>query len=227
MRVGIHQPNYIPWCGYFAKISICDVFIFLDDAEISPGQSYVYRSQLRDTERVFWLSQPSKRHQRQLIKDVEFSDPNWINTHLARLTQTYRKAPFFHEIMELISPQYKNCGDHLAEFNIGLIRTICSYLDISCTFEISSDLKPTGTSDERLISLVKAVNGGTYVSGKGGQNYQDPAKFLDAGLKLEIRKYNPIPYQQIHGEFIGGLSILDALFNLGKNAKNILLYESI
>jgi hypothetical protein len=227
MRVGIHQPNYIPWSGYFAKIATCDVFVFLDDAEISPGQSYVYRSQLRDEQRVFWLSQPSRRHPQELILDVEFSDPKWAQSHLARITQTYRKAPFFKEVMDLIIPHYQTVGDRLVPFNISMIQSICRYLDICCIFKISSLLKPEGISDERLISLVKLVGADTYVSGKGGQNYQDPIKFSQAGIQLEIHKYIPIPYQQIHGEFIGGLSILDALFNLGRRTREILVYDSV
>lgn len=225
MRVGIHQPNYIPWCGYFSKIAYCDLFIFLDNAEISPGQSYVYRSMLRDAQKTFWLSQPSRRHTHQSIMDVEFSDSDWGRSHLARLTQTYRKAPFYKEVMELISPFYSNPGNYLAVFNMRLIRAICEYLDLDCRLELSSQISPEGTSDERLISLVKLAGGDTYVSGKGGQNYQDPQKFAGAGLELEIKTYQPIPYPQIHGDFIGGLSILDCLFNLGEDARKILYYS--
>ncbi len=225
MKVGIHQPNYVPWCGYFTKIAYCDLFIFLDDAVISPGQSYVYRSMLRDQNKTFWLSEPSTRHQNQKIMDVTFSNPNWAQSHLARLSQTYCKAPYFKQIMNLISPIYSYTGKLLAPFNIRLTRTICEYLDIKTKTLLSSELLPEGTSDERLISLVCRVNGTTYVSGKGGQNYQDPEKFEKAGLGLEIKTYQPIPYTQIHGEFIGGLSILDCLFNLGRDARSILQYQ--
>ena len=123
MKVGIHQPNYIPWCGYFAKISYCDVFIFLDDAEISPGQSYVYRSMLRNEKQSFWLSEPSCRHKNQRIMDVEFANSSWSKIHLDRIHQAYRKAPYFQEIMELLTPCYSNAGNFLAPFNIRLILT--------------------------------------------------------------------------------------------------------
>ncbi len=225
MRVGIHQPNYIPWLGYFTKIAYCDSFIFLDDAEISPGQSYVYRSMLRDENHTFWMSEPSTRHRQQKIMDVEFSNPKWAESHLSRISQTYKKAPFHKEIMELITPVYQSSGTLLALFNMQLIRVICDYLEITSKLVRSSDLHPTGTSDERLISLVKLSGGDVYVSGKGGQNYQDPIKFAEAGLQLEIKVYQPIVYPQIHGEFIGGLSILDGLFNLGKEVRNILEYR--
>jgi hypothetical protein len=225
MRVGIHQPNYIPWLGYFAKIAYCDRFIFLDDAEISPGQSYVYRSMLRDEKHAFWMSQPSTRHQQQRIMDVEFSNQDWAKSHLARISQTYRKAPFYKEIIELISPVYLNTEYLLALFNMRLTSVICEYLELTTRLDKSSDLHPTGTSDERLISLVKLSGGDIYVSGKGGQNYQDPTKFAEMALQLEIKVYQPIPYQQIHGDFIGGLSILDGLFNLGKDTRQFLEYK--
>ena len=34
-KVAIHQPNYLPWLGYFAKIKKCDIFVFLDDVQFS------------------------------------------------------------------------------------------------------------------------------------------------------------------------------------------------
>ncbi|MHC1783314.1 MAG: WbqC family protein [Anaerolineaceae bacterium] len=225
MKIGIHQPNYVPWCGYFAKIILSDVFIFLDNAEISPGQSYVYRSQIRDEKQAFWLSQPSYRHPGELIQDVEFSNPDWSQSHLARIRQVYRKAPYFPEIISMLTSHYQKPYDRLANFNIDLIKIICSYLDIHHRFEKSSQLKPSGAGDDRLISLVQLTGGDIYVSGKGGQNYQDPEKFARAGIRLEIHTYSPIPYPQIHGNFIGGLSILDLLFNCGKTATKYLKYS--
>ena len=35
MKVAIHQPDYIPYLGFFYKMYKSDLFIYLDDAQFS------------------------------------------------------------------------------------------------------------------------------------------------------------------------------------------------
>jgi WbqC-like protein family len=223
MRIAIHQPNYIPWCGYFAKLRAADVFVFLDDAEMS-SQSYIYRCQIRGPKEPQWLSMPNNRHLHQQIREVKLHGTAGAVSHLGKLQGIYRKAPFYREVMALIEPIYKEPGELLSEFNQRLIVAIAGYLGITTRFEVSSRLAPAGTADDRLIDLVRKLGGSTYVSGKGGQNYQDPAKFAAAGIGLEIRVYRPVAYTQAQGEFMPGLSMIDGLFNLGREAAQLLVY---
>src|SRR5690606_26951994 len=151
-----------------------------------------------------------------------FADSRWLHKHLNSLRMAYGKTPFFDDIFSWLEPLYEVSGDKIAPFNTKLIQAIAAYLDINCQFELSSRLCPDGTSDDRLISLAQALKADVYVSGKGGQNYQDPAKFASAGITLDVLQYKPVPYIQSHGEFIPGLSVIDALFNLGKKTKELL-----
>jgi hypothetical protein len=155
---------------------------------------------------------------------VRFSGTQWARKHIGTLHAVYARSPYFNEILALLEPLYYDTGGLLAEFNMRLIRTIADYLGLLCRFKVSSLLKPEGRSDDRLISLAHIVGADTYVSGKGGQNYQDPTKFIAAGVRLEVHVYAPIPYHQIHGDFVPGLSILDALFHLGRDAIRVLEY---
>lgn len=227
MRIAIHQPNYIPWCGYFAKMSNCDVFVFLDDAELSNSKSYTYRSLIRDKNGTRWLSVPIFREQQQQIFNAKIADPKWSKKHLNALQTCYGKCSFYDHIFPHLLPLYNQGGDNLAMLNISLIKFLAGYFDIKCRFELSSRLAPSGRGDERLISITKLLGGTTYVSGKGGQNYQNPDKFVDAGICLEEHQYVPIPYNQIHGEFFPGLSILDALFHLGPETKRLFKYPLV
>ena len=222
-RIAIHQPNYVPWCGYFAKLRAADVFVFLDDAEMS-SQSYIYRSQIRGPQAPQWLSMPNNRHLHMQIRDVRLNGAGGAVSHLGKLQGIYRKAPFYREVTALIEPIYREPGEWLAGFNQRLVIAIAGYLGIACRFESSSLLAPTGTADDRLIDLVTKLGGATYVSGKGGANYQDPAKFAAAGIGLEVREYRPVPYVQTQGDFMPGLSILDALYNVGPEAAQLLVY---
>lgn len=222
MRIAIHQPNYIPWCGYFSKMMKCDIFVFLDDVLISPGQSYVYRAKINSFHGPNWLSVPTHRSQNEKIRDVTFADDHWVHKHLTSLKTNYGRCPFYKEVSSFLEPIYYNSGNKISEFNIRIIMRISEYLEIPCTFKLASIINPKGESDERLISIAKILLADTYISGKGGKNYQDPEKFNAAGIDLVVQEYNPIPYDQIHGEFVAGLSIIDALFNLGRKAHGIL-----
>ncbi|WP_431855809.1 WbqC family protein [Azospirillum sp.] len=227
MKVAAHQPNYIPWLGYFAKLASADVFIFLDDVQLPQGRSYVHRSRVHAQPDGVWLSAPIRREERQLIKDVRFADEDWRRKHQATLFHTYRKAPFFAAVMALVEAIYGFPTESLAQFNMNAVTLIAGYLGLACRFELSSAYGVSQSSDDRLIELVKAVGGDTYVSGAGGQNYQHPEKFAAAGLDLCVREYKPRPYLQHQGGFVSGLSILDALFNLGPDTVQQLTYETL
>jgi hypothetical protein len=224
MKVAIHQPNYIPWLGFFSKMRFADVFVFLDDAEVSTGQGYVYRSQVRnDKGEAIWLSVPTSRKLGEPIRTVRFADKKWTRTHVNRLTSYYRESRYCAEIVDLIRPLYAEPGELLADFNIRVIEAIAGALKLGCRFKRSSQLGVHGVRDERLVDLVRIVGGSTYLSGKGGENYQDPARFASADIGLEVLEYKPIPYPQGQSDFIGGLSILDALFHVGPEATRKLL----
>ena len=224
MRVAIHQPNYAPWCGFFAKMNACDIFVFYDDAQMSKN-SYINRCLINNQGRQAWLTVPVRFKFGDKINEVVISDGRWAKKHLQTLRSVYGRTPFFKEIFILIEPIYLNSDISLAKTNMALIRTIASYLGISCQFKLSSSMPSDKSSDDRLIDICRALSADTYISGKGGENYQNHDKFKVAGIRLEVKSYTPIPYKQNTDTFIPGLSILDALFNIGKKAIEILEYK--
>ena len=170
--VAIHQPNYAPWCGYFAKMRHCDVFIILDDAQMPGGQSYVYRTKVRTKSDPQWLSIPTRYHLGDAISQVQIADDRWKQKHLGTLRGGYGRSPFFEEVWSIIAPVYERATDNLSDFNQRLIAALAAYLGIRCGILRSSEIQAPGASDERLIALIQAVGGTRYLSGKGGQNYQ-------------------------------------------------------
>jgi hypothetical protein len=228
MRVAIHQPNYAPWCGYFTKLLFSDVFILLDDTQLPLGRSYVSRVRVRGPAGPQWLSIPVERHHGQRICDVRIASDQatWPRKHLATLASGYARAPFRDEILALLAPLYAAPGDRLADWNTRLLLTMLGYLGIERRLVRASELGVPGSGDERLVSLVRAVGGDAYLSGPGGQNYQDPQRFAAANVKLEVRAYEPVPYPQGDGPFLPGLSVLDALFCCGRAARDLFRYSA-
>jgi hypothetical protein len=141
------------------------------------------------------------------------------------MRQVYGKAPFFDEVISLVEPAYASPDENLSSFNRKMIETVAGYLGSERKLFLSSELNVLSTGDERLIELTRKVGGTHYISGKGGTTYQDPAKFSAAQVELDVRIYSPLPYEADGFPFVPGLSILDALFILGRNASRLLVYE--
>ncbi len=165
-----------------------------------------------------WLTLPVKAPIGTLIKDVVITTTNWRETHLSKLESAYRKSPYFPEVWPFLRDSYQASAglQSLADVNIGLLNTLCQRFELETEFRLASRIDTKSKiSDDRLIALVKALNGRVYLSGHGAIKYQDPEKFKDENIELKFSKFDPTPYEQQSDIFTPGLSIVDVLFNIG------------
>jgi hypothetical protein len=218
MIVAIHQPNFFPWLGYFDKIARSDVFVFMDNVDLprcSSG-SWVNRVKLFVQGQPVWMTCPIKReHGGQLIKDVKTADTEWRNKLFKTLTHNYRGCACFSGVIDWVEALVMRDTEYLAEYNMLNIREICARLNIGANFVLQSQMETSKASTELLIEITKKVAGDSYMCGGGAQGYQEADKFSQAGIKLIYQNFIHPKYSQ-HGEqFTAGLSILDAIFNLG------------
>lgn len=216
LAVAIHQPNYLPWLGYFAKIARADVFVFLDDVQFSKG-SYTNRVQILSPKGPRWLTVPVAAHLGDAIDRVPPSRPDWAGAHLDTLRGMYSSAPCFKAAWPGVRALLESApAADLAAVNMHLVQELAGLLGLSCAFRKSSGLALASSSDDRLVEIVSQVApGGTYISGKGGAKYQDPAKFAAAGLGFAYLDFAHPVYAQGAAPFLPGLSVLDAVFHLG------------
>ncbi|CAM4015776.1 hypothetical protein CCOS865_01697 [Pseudomonas reidholzensis] len=215
VAVGIHQPNYLPWLGYFYKMSISNVFIFLDDADFPKG-SYVNRNKICINGEGKWLTVPTGGGLKTPILHVCPAGSEWAQKHIRTLEVVYGRAPFFNEYFPAISAILSEKGSlNFADLNIALIKYVASHVGVDCIFLRSSEMNVSGLSDARLVQLVSKVGGHTYISGSGGANYQTEEIYQEHGIKLQYSNYKAEAYPQGTSEFIAGLGVLDALFNVG------------
>lgn len=217
MHIAIHQPNYIPWAGYFRKLAQADVFVILDDAQF-PKNSYVNRVNILETGKASWLTIPAKPKLGTLIRDVKPAQPDWPSRHLSRLRNAYATAPYFEMIWPELASLYEtlNVGN-LATSNFSILKWLSDRLGLSPRFVFSSDYQNSQglRGDDRLIHLVSILSGSTYISGQGGATYQVEAKFNSANIRLMYTNFSQPPYRQTTGDFVPGMSILDVAFNIG------------
>jgi hypothetical protein len=215
--VAVHQPNYAPWLGYFHKLARADVFVFLDDAQFSKG-SYTNRVQVLLGGKPRWLTVPVSQTLGTPINRVAIARDDWARAHLDSLHAGYRDAAQFRVVWPDIEDIYAGLPHgSLAQANAALIARLASKLGISTPTHVASALGAEAASgDDRLIALCRHFGGDVaYLSGRGGAKYQDESKFMAAGVPLHYTTFEIADYPQGGGAFVGGLSVLDAVFHLG------------
>lgn len=226
-KVAIVQSNYIPWKGYFDMIAAVDEFILYDDMQYT-RRDWRNRNQIKTPQGVQWLTVPvlvkGKYHQK--IRDTEIEDTEWANVHWKALTQNYRRAPHFSEIASWLESLYlEETFTHISQLNRRFIEAICSYLDIKTTITNSWDYDLLDGKTERLADLCLQAGGTEYISGPAAKNYVDEKVFADMGLAISWFDYNGYPeYSQLWGDFAHDVTILDLLFNCGKESSNYMRY---
>ena len=216
--VGIHQPNFMPWLGYFYKIWQSDVFIFLDDVQfIKTGSSYTNRVSINIHGQDQYITIPIKRGSGvQNINKTHFLNEKWKKKLISTLQSNYAKSPYFNENREFIFALINFKAENLAEYNMNFIQKISEKLNFHTQFVQSSTFELTTKSTQRLIELINNVNGKVYLSGAGGDEYQDHDTYKKEKIEVHYNKMPIFEYPQPKGEpFIEGLSIVDALFNIG------------
>jgi hypothetical protein len=215
--VAIHQPNYLPWLGYFSKMLQADIFIFLDDAQYTKN-SYINRVRVLCNGLAKWLTIPMRVPLGTPIRGAAPS-AEWAQAHLDRLANYYQRADHRDRILADLKEMFAatdKCGN-IADINTALIRDAAGRLGIKIDFRLASTLDcGDKRADDRLVELVRAIDpAGVYLSGSGASSYQDPDKFQAAGLGLRMTKFEHPVYAQGEQPFVPGLSLLDALFWLG------------
>lgn len=223
-KVAILQSNYIPWKGYFDMIAAVDEFILYDDMQFTKND-WRNRNQLKTPQGVQWITIPVGQNINRRIRDVTF-DARWQSKHWKMLQGNYGRAPCFSEIATWLEPLYLNeTYSQLSQLNRRFIEAICQYLGIKTAITNSWDYALAEGKTERIVDLCLQAGATEYISGPAAKDYVKEQLFEDAGIKLQWFDYAGYPeYPQLWGEFAHGVTILDLLFNCGKDARRYMKY---
>ena len=220
-KVAILQSNYIPWKGYFDMIAAVDEFILYDDMQYT-RRDWRNRNQIKTSQGLQWLTVPVrvKGKYDQKIRDTEIDGTDWALTHWKALAQNYRKAPHFDEIAAWLEPLYlAKTYTNISQLNRQFIESVCDYLGIKTVISNSWDYTLLDGKTERLADLCKQAGGTEYISGPSAKDYVEANVFADMNIKLTWFDYAGYPeYPQQWGDFTHGVTILDLLFNCGRDA---------
>ena len=226
-KVAIVQSNYIPWKGYFDMIAAVDEFILYDDMQYT-RRDWRNRNQVKTPQGVQWITVPVKVKGKylQLIRETELDGDAWADSHWKTLTANYKRAAHFDEVAAIFAPLYlERRYTMLSDLNRTLTEAVCAYLGIKTRISASWDYQLIEGKTERLADLCAQAGGTEYISGPAARDYVDEAVFRERGIGLTWFDYGGYPeYPQLWGEFTHGVTILDLLFNCGREAPRYMKY---
>ncbi len=226
MIATIHQPQYLPWLGYFDKADRSDVFILLDDVQFKKND-WQNRNKICASQGGQWLTVPVIHDFGQKINEVKINNKiNWRQAHLKALQMNYSKAPFFKEYIGLFEKIYGMEWDFLININIYLIKELIDLLGIQTKIVLSSEFQVSDERTQRLIDLCESVGADIYLAGADSGNYMDFEKFKKGGVSLMIQDFrHPVYQQRWTKDFLSCMSVVDLAFNYGDKSLTILRGE--
>ena len=210
-RVVISQPMYFPWAGFLAQMSLADVYIWLDDVLFSKG-SFTNRIQVKLPSGCKWMSVPLiKKGKRRSIQDLEATDVDWKRGHRTLLGQSLCDRRFFDEAMLLFDEAIASEGT-LCDCLIASAEVQARYLGVLPPNILrASSLGITGRSWQRVMDIIDAVGGSSYITGHGAIHYFDHEAFEAREIDVRYMSYNLMPWPQSNGDFTPYVSGLDLI----------------
>lgn len=225
--ITIHQPQYMPWLGYFDKIRRADIFIILDNVQFKKNE-WQNRNRIRTSQDWQWLTVPVLHDFGQKINEIVINNKEpWRKNHLKALELNYRKAPFFAQYYSRFESLLSREYEKLVDINVNSVRLLMELLGVKTKIVLASEYEAVEHTTLRLVDLCRHFHATQYLSGEGGEKYLDMDQFAKAGIQVAVQKYQHPVYSQLwtkkDGEgFISHLSAIDLLFNAGPKSLALL-----
>ena len=220
-----HQPNFLPYMGFFYKIFKADIFVLDDDVQYTTAGCHQGQIVVRHNSNVIRVGDkaqkivvPVKKRFADRINDVEIvRDDKWKTKMIRTVELAYSKHPYSVAGMALLDEALSMDFDYLADLNMFLIDVISKNFGFQAKIASASRDVPTKLkSNARNVFQCKKLGCDVYYSGIGGKAYNDESAYAEQGIRLEYSDYKPVRYRQYHkNDFIENLSVLDYIMNCG------------
>ncbi len=234
MIVAAHQPNFIPWLGYFDKMHKADLFVSVDHVQME-RQSFQNRTKIKTGEGPRWLTVPVVQESRdELIIDkcVDNSRDGrfrWGRKLFLTMKYAYQATTYFAEYESELQAIFDAKWEKLVPLNEALIEFCRNELQIKTPLIRSSNLKIEGAKSDMVLNMCRQVGAEAYLSGAGAsRGYLDVPAFEKAGIRVLWQEFQHPRYTQhpACGDFVEKLSVLDLLFNCGPMSGAVLRGEA-
>ena len=226
MVVTIHQPEHLPWLGFFDKIRQAELFVMLDHVQYRK-RYYQNRNRIRSAHEAVWLTVPVhvKGCYDQAINEVRIDNegnPRWREKCWNSIVLNYKKALYFGAYAPFFEYLYSKEWDRLVDLNEAIIRYLLSAFFIQAKLVKSSVLGSTEEKGELMLDICRKVRATKYLSGISGKEYLDGNRFAQHNIKLEFQEFHHPIYKQIYEPFIPRMSAIDLLLNHGPASLDVI-----
>ncbi|MDR0981643.1 MAG: WbqC family protein [Culturomica sp.] len=230
MKLGIMQPYFLPYIGYWQLMKTVDTYVIYDDVNYIKG-GWINRNQLLLNGKAFLFNlilngaSPNK-----LINEISVADNQ--EKLLKTIHSAYAKAPLFTTIFPLIEQMIRYENKNLGRYLGNSLVQIANYLQLDTKFIYSSDIKEknnTLKAQDKVIHICTILGATEYYNAIGGMDLYNKADFERNKIQLHFVKANAIVYKQLKNVFVPNLSILDVLMFNSADEVNAMLdnYELI
>jgi hypothetical protein len=226
MKLGIMQPYFFPYIGYWQLINAVEKYIIYDDV------NYIKRGWLNrnkilvNGEGKLIILQTRNASQNKLINQTEVIGNPIYNMNLLKTLETYyKKAPHYKDVFPVIESIITLDEKNLARYLEFSIRRVSEYLSIDTELIVSSTITKNNDlrGQDKVIEICKVFGADEYINAIGGQALYSPEDFVAQGIQLKFLKTGEIRYQQFKNEFVQNLSIIDVMmFNSIEEVKKML-----
>ena len=225
MRVTIHQPEFMPWLGFFHKAGMADVLVLLDDAQFR--KNYFHnRNRVRTREGWNWVTVPVEKAPlgtpMNEVRIADANNPRWREKMENAVRMSYGRAPHFEEVFDGLTTVLRQPAERLTEVNVPLLRWMLRSFGLSPEVQLSSAMDIESTSSRRILDICLKTGATTYVSGVSGPDYLDLPSFEQAGIAVEFQEFHHPIYGQLFPGFEAQMSAIDALFLMGAESNRLL-----
>lgn len=219
MIITAHQPNYLPYLGFFDKMRKSDTFVIYDDVQFNK-EDFQHRNRIRIHHDWKYLTVPVEK-KRIPIKDIKIKNElmakgiTWQEAHLKGIRDNYKDAPYYASHENHLEAIYTDKYDKLIDLNMDIIHYLMDAFNIKTKTIFASELGFVSQSTERLVDIAVALDGNIYLSGPAGRDYLDVPLFERKGIRVEFQDFKHPVYKQVYDGFVPNMSAIDALFNVG------------
>lgn len=231
MLISIHQPNFIPYLGYFEKVALSDKFVLLDNVQYCKGDWH-NRNQIKTSDGKCSIVLPTSVHLGDKINEVKISNEYNSRALWNKIQLNYNRSEYFDLYKSKIKSILESNYDDLVNINIEFIKFVLNVLEIDTELITSSSLNidtDKYKSTKLILEICNKLGAESYLSGACGANYLNLSEVDEQGVELIFQKYKHPIYKQLFMKngFIPYLSILDLLFNEGPKSKDVLITSTI
>jgi hypothetical protein len=227
MILSIHQASYFPWLGLLDKVSKSDVYMVMDEVQLSDN-AYQHRNLFLTADgKVRFLTIPivRKNYLARKYHEIEIARDDWRSSHINFIRNTYGRHPFASDMLPPLERFFARSYRLLAEAVMASMRLSFELFGITTRVVLQSEMDYDRSlrRGDLVVALARAAGAHCYLSGSGGRAYLDETAF---GGDLQLRYndfHHPHYAQKGAAAFQPGLACLDALFNLGTPGARALL----